>query len=111
MLYYDRIDLGERIDLTENKNNKECIVYHYWFFNHGFKFQKSVCDGCQDLLMLCLNISDITVITVTGIIVVLFIIHLLENSALDDRSQWNGIGNKTCYIPFNIEILFLQKIC
>ena len=39
MLYYDRIDLDERIDLTENKNNKECMVYHYWYFNHAFNFK------------------------------------------------------------------------
>ena len=33
MLYYDRIDLGEGIDLTKRKNSKECIVCHR--FNHG----------------------------------------------------------------------------
>ena len=29
MLYYDRIDLGESIDVTKIKNSKECIVFHY----------------------------------------------------------------------------------
>ena len=38
----------------------------------GIKFQKSVCNGCPDLLVLYLNISDITIITVKGIVVVLF---------------------------------------
>ena len=33
------------------------------FFNHGFKFQDSVCNGCHDLTMLCLNLSDIAIIT------------------------------------------------
>ena len=33
MLYYDRIDLGETIDLTKSKNTKKYIVYHYWYFN------------------------------------------------------------------------------
>ena len=34
------------------------------FFNHGFKFQGYVCNDCHDLTMLCLNISDIAIITV-----------------------------------------------
>ena len=32
--------------------------------NHGFKFQGSVCNGCHDLTMLNVNISDIAIITV-----------------------------------------------
>ena len=36
------------------------------FFNHGFKFQDSICNGCHDLTTLCLNISDIAIITVKG---------------------------------------------
>lgn len=40
----------------------------------GFKFQKSVCNGSHDLLVLYLNNSDITIITVKGIIVLLFMI-------------------------------------
>ena len=75
------------------------MVCPYWYFIHGFKFQKSVCNGCHDLLILCLDISDITIITVKGIdyccvvhgvfIVALFksdAINLLENSVLDDRA-------------------------
>ena len=42
-------------------------------FNHGFKFQDSICNGCHDLKMLCLNISDITIITVKNVVVVLFV--------------------------------------
>ena len=34
------------------------------FFYHGFKFQNSVCNGCHDLMMFCLNISNIATITV-----------------------------------------------
>ena len=35
MLYYDRIDLRKGIDLTESNSSKECVVCHYWYFNHG----------------------------------------------------------------------------
>ena len=43
------------------------MICHYWFFNHGFKFQDSVCNGCHDLKMLCLNISDFTINTVKNV--------------------------------------------
>ena len=36
-------------------------------FNHVFKFQNSVCNGCYNLLMICLNISNITLVTLEGI--------------------------------------------
>ena len=39
------------------------MICHYWFFNHGFKFQNYVCNGCHDLTKLCLNISNIAIIT------------------------------------------------
>ena len=38
----------------------------YWFFNHELKFQDSLCNGCHDLTILCLNISNIAIITVTN---------------------------------------------
>ena len=52
------------MDLTKSKRSKECMICHYWFFNHDFKFQDSVCNGCHVLTMSCLNVSDITMITV-----------------------------------------------
>ena len=39
MLYYDRIDLSETIDVAKNKSSKECIVFYCWNFSHEFKFQ------------------------------------------------------------------------
>ena len=63
MLYYDRIDISEGIDLTKSNESKERMIFHYWCFDHGFKFQDHVCNDCRDL-MLCLNISDIAIITV-----------------------------------------------
>ena len=36
-------------------------------FNDRFKFQNSICCGCPDLMMLCLNISNIAVITIKGV--------------------------------------------
>ena len=43
------------------------MICHYWFFNHGFKFQNSVCNGWHDLTKLSVNISDIAIITVENV--------------------------------------------
>ena len=45
-MYYDRIDLSKGIDVAKSNNSIECIICQYWFFNHGFKFQDSVWNGC-----------------------------------------------------------------
>ena len=67
MLYYERIDIIKGINLVKSSNSKECMICHYWFFNHGFEFQDSVCNGCHDLTMLSINISDIAIITVKNV--------------------------------------------
>ena len=69
------------------------MICHYWFLNHGFNFQDYVCNGCQDLTMLSINISVIAIITVKNVdypcithnISKSEAINLLENSVLKDR--------------------------
>ena len=51
MLYYNGIDISEGIDLTKSSGSKEFMVCQYWFINHGFKYQHSVCNGYHDLVM------------------------------------------------------------
>ena len=93
MLHYNRINIIEGIDLAKSNNSKECMICHYFFFNHGFKFQDSVCNGCHDLSMLCINISSIAIITVKNVNCCCIIhnnskseaINLLENSVIEDQ--------------------------
>ena len=37
------------------------ILYTLYFLNKGFKLQPNVCNRCHDLLMMSLNLSDITI--------------------------------------------------
>ena len=40
MIYYDKIDVSEGIDVNKTIASKECDVFHYWYFlNFSFKFQ------------------------------------------------------------------------
>ena len=60
MIYYDRIDVSEGIDVNTTSESKECDICYYWYFlNKGFKFQPNVCNRCHDLLMICFIVSDI----------------------------------------------------
>ena len=93
MFYYDRINLNEGIRVAKRNNSKECIVFHYWYFNHGFKFQNSVCNGCYDLTILRLNLGDIAIIIIKNVDHCCIIhnisksdtVLLLKNSVLDNR--------------------------
>ena len=93
MLYYDKIDKSEGINLAKSNSSKEWMICYYWLFDHGFEFHDDVCNGCHDLTMLCLNISDITIITVKNVDYRCIIhniskckaINLLKNFLLEDR--------------------------
>ena len=64
----------------------------YWFLNHGFKFQDSVCNGCHVFTILIVNVSDIVIITIKNVHYRCIIhnisksetINLLENSVLEN---------------------------
>ena len=64
MLYYYRNDLGEIIDPGKTNDSEECMICQYWHFNHGVKYQDSVCNGCHDQLMPCVNVSDTVIISI-----------------------------------------------
>ena len=63
MLYYDRIDVSEGIDVNKTCESKECDIYQYWYFlDKGFKFQRDVCNSWHDVLMISTNLSDIAIV-------------------------------------------------
>ena len=72
------------------------------FFNHGFKLQDSACNGCHDLTMLSVNISDIAITNVKTIYYRCIIhsisksqaINLLKESVLEDCGY---IEKKYCF--------------
>ena len=67
MLYYDRIDISEGIDVNKTITSKECDVCHYWYFlNYSFKFQPNICNGSHGLLMMYMNLSDIAILNFKG---------------------------------------------
>ena len=67
MLYYDRIDVSEGIDVNKRSKSKECDICHYcYFLNKGFKFKPYICNRCHDLVMMSMNLSDIAISSIKG---------------------------------------------
>ena len=65
MLYYDKIDVSEGIDVNKTSASKECNVCHYFYFlNYSFKFQLNVCNRCHDLLTMSVNFRDIAILNI-----------------------------------------------
>ena len=65
MLYFDRIDFSEGIDVNKAGGSKECDICQYWYFLHySFQFQPNICNRCHDLLMMSMNLSDIAILNI-----------------------------------------------
>ena len=67
MLWYQKIDISEGIDINKTNSSKECELCHYWFFKDiGFKFQEHVCNKCHDLLKIAYYLKDIAILNAKG---------------------------------------------
>ena len=50
MLYYDRIDISEEIDVNEASESKEYDICHCWYFLvKELNFQQDVYNECHDV--------------------------------------------------------------
>ena len=99
MLYFDRIDVSEGLDVNETSASRECNICHYWYFlNYSFKFQPNVCNRYHNLLMMSINLSNTVNSNIKGsdyrcIIISLIskneAINLMRNADLTEKSE-NG---------------------
>ena len=94
MLYYDRIDVSEGIDVNKTSASEEYDVSHYWYFlNYSFKLQLNICNRCHNLLMTSINLSDVAILNIKGsnyrCIISLIskneVINLMENADLTEK--------------------------
>ena len=56
MVYYDRIDVSEEIYFNQMSASKEWDI--------GCNFQPNVCNGCHDLLMMSIYLSDFAILSI-----------------------------------------------
>ena len=78
MLYHDRIDDSDGIDINKTSALKKCNICHDWYFlNYSFMFPPIVCNRSHDLLMMSIYLSDIAILFFVAILKELIIIVLL----------------------------------
>ena len=95
MLYFNRTDVSEGTDVNKRSASKECDICHYWYFlNYSFKFQPNVCNRYYDLLMMCMNLINITILNIKGsdchciinLISKIEAINLMQNADLTEKT-------------------------
>ena len=97
MLYFDRTDVTERSNINKTSASKECDICHYWYFlDKEFNFQFYICNGCHDVLMLSINLSDIPILNIHGVSYRLIISGISKSEAINliqniDLSKKKGI--------------------
>ena len=65
ILYYDEIDVYERIDINKTSELKECDICHNWYFlDKAFKFQPNIRQWCHDLVKMSMNLSDVAILNI-----------------------------------------------
>lgn len=63
MIYNDRTDVSEGIDVNKSRTSKESIFFHYWFFLiKRLRFQLIVCNGNHETIMMSSDINSILII-------------------------------------------------
>ena len=83
MLWYQKIDASEGIDVNKTSASKECELCHYWFFKDiGSKFEEHVCNKCHDLLTIAHSLKDIAILSAKGATFRCVLIGISKNEAL-----------------------------
>ena len=95
MIYFDRIDVFEGIDVNKTSASKEHDICHYWYFlNYSFKFQPNVSNRCHDLLMIQMKLSNIGILNIKSsdyrciisLITKKEVINLIKNTDLTEKT-------------------------
>ena len=83
MLQYQIINFSEGIDVNKTSESKECELCHYWFFkNVGFKCEKHVFNGCQDLLTMAYSLKNKAILSAKGNTFRCILIGISKNEGL-----------------------------
>ena len=94
MLQYEKISISEGIDVDKTSASKECMFYHYWYFEDvGFKLEPYVCNKCHDLFITGYELKSISILNVKGVDFRCILwgirkdeaVNMLNNSVLEDN--------------------------
>ena len=84
MLYFDRIEVSEGIDINKTSASKECDMFDFWYFlNCSFKFHSNVCNRCHDLLIMSMNLSNVAVLNMKASYCHCIISSIIKNETIN----------------------------
>ena len=83
MIRYQKINVSEGIDVKKTSESKERELCHYWLFKDvGLKFEKHVCNGCHDLLMMAYSLKNIAILSAKGVTFRFLLMGISKNEGL-----------------------------
>ena len=104
MLYYDRNDISEVIDVNKRNASKECdICYHWHFLDKEFKFETYICNGCHNELMMYKNLCYIAIWNLYSIDYCCIITSISKSEAINLQ---NIGSNEKCRTLKTIKIYY-----
>ena len=84
MLYYEWIDVSERIDVNKTSESKECEICHYCYFSDkSFKAHRDVSIGCHDVLKMFINLSNVAALNINRANLCCVINGISKNEAIN----------------------------
>ena len=67
LIYKDKVNISEGIDVNKTSASEECELCHYWLLkNVWFKFEKHVCNKCHHLLTMAHSLKNIAILSAKG---------------------------------------------
>ena len=85
-----QIDVSDRIDFNKTSKSKESNICHYWYFlDKGLKFQPIVCNGCHDLSIMSMNLSNIAILNIKSADYHCIISGIRKNEAINLMQNTN----------------------
>ena len=83
MLYYNKINISEGININKSNKSKECMICHHWYIlDDNYKYEVEVCNGCHDISMIAFELENIAMIHVKGIDFRYAIWNMARNDAI-----------------------------
>ena len=90
MLEYERIDISEGINVNKTNLLKECDICHYWYFKDvGFKYEKYLCNGYNDLMQKAISFNNVAIVYVKGSACRINFWHMSKDDAINIMNSSN----------------------
>ena len=68
MLYFDKINVSEGIEVNKSNKSKECMNWHYWnFVDINYTYKPEVCNGCHGMTIMVYELENMAILNVKDV--------------------------------------------